>query len=136
MAICPKEIEMKKFKSSFTEILKFGLSMLLISTLGIVSSVQASESEVSVPKGIQDIVNSLNQASAGDRSRDDDLRLINKETPKEAKDEDLYSHFYFQAKAAQKLGRINQRIDFLNKSLQYAKIGTQQEFQAGRHTPD
>jgi CHAT domain-containing protein len=120
---------MKKFKSSFTEILKFGLSMLLISTLGIVSSVQASESEVSVPKGIQDIVNSLNQASAGDRSRDDDLRLINKETPKEAKDEDLYSHFYFQAKAAQKLGRINQRIDFLNKSLQYAKIGTQQEFQ-------
>ena len=120
---------MKQFKSSFTEILKFGFSLLLLGTLGIVSSVQASESEVSVPKGIQDIVNSLKQASADNKSRDEDLRLIKKEIAKDAKAEDLYSQYYFQAKAAQNLGRINTRIDLLNKSLEYAKSGTQQEFQ-------
>jgi len=117
---------MKKFKSSFTEILKFGFSLLLIGTLGIVSSVQASESEVSVPKGIQDIVNSLKQASADNKSRDDDLKLLAKDISKDAKAEDQYSHYYFQAKAAQNLGRINTRIDLLNKSLQYAKNGTTQ----------
>ena len=117
MAICSKEIEMKQFKSSFTEILKFGFSLFLICTLGIVSFVQASESEVSVPKGIQDIVNSLKQASADNKSRDEDLRLIKKEIAKDAKAEDLYSQYYFQAKAAQNLGRINTRIDLLNKSI-------------------
>ena len=115
-----------KLKSFFTCYLTL---LLLISSLNPVFAAQTSENEISVPKGIQDIVTLLKQASADKKSRDDDLQLISKEISKDAKAEDQYSHYYFQAKAAQRLGRINLRIDFLNKSLQYAKIGTPQEFQ-------
>ena len=121
-----KEIDMKAFTVFFTEFLKFGLSLLLIGTPLVVLAAQVADTEVSVPKGIQDIVSLLKQASADNKSKEDDLKLINKEISKDAKAEDQYSHYYFQAKAAQKLGRINLRIDFLNKSLQHAKPGTTQ----------
>jgi CHAT domain-containing protein len=129
MAICTKEIEMKIFKTYSKNFLHLSLSLVLTSNVGIAFSAQANESEVSVPKGIQDIVNSLKQANADNKSRDDDQRLLAKDISKDGKAEDLYSHYYFQAMAAHRLGRINQRIDFLTKSLQFAKKGTHQEFQ-------
>ncbi|MCX7253059.1 MAG: hypothetical protein NTX83_01775, partial [Burkholderiales bacterium] len=119
---------MKIFKTFFNGIPQFVLSLLLIGSVGLALASQNFEDEVSVPKGIQDIVISLKQASVEKKSREDDLKLISKEVSKTAKAEVQYSEYYFQAMAAERLGRINLRIDLLNKSLQYAEPGTQQEF--------
>lgn len=107
---------------------RLAISLLLITSMGLVFAAQASETEVSVPKGIQDVVNLLKQASVDKKTREDDLKLISKEVSKTAKAEVQYGEYYFQALAAERLGRINLRIDLLNKSLQQAEPGTQQEF--------
>lgn len=117
-------------KTAFFKLfVRVAFGLLITSSIGHVSAAQALETDVSVPKGIQDIVALLNQTSADNKSRDDDLKLLSKDPPKDASTEDLYSHYYFQAKAAQRLGRINLRVDLLNKSLEHAKVGTQQQFQ-------
>ena len=120
---------MKSLNPNMSKFIRVGVSLLLIISSESVFSAQISEVEISVPKGIQDVVISLKQASVDHKSRDADLLLLNKEISKEASIDDLYSHYYFQAKAAQQLGRINLRVELLNKTLQYAKSGTQQQFQ-------
>ena len=96
---------------------------------GICATTQVAEAEISVPKSIQDIVDLIKQAPTDNKLRDQDLKLLDKEISNNAKEEEQYIHYYLQARAAQRLGRINLRIELLNKSLEHAKPRTQQVLQ-------
>ena len=106
---------------------------LLIGSMGMAAIValaaQPAEIEISVPKGIQDVVTLIDKTSADTKTRDADLELINQQVSNDASTEGKYSFYYFQARAAERLGRLNLRIDFLKKALEHAKKSTHQEFQ-------
>ena len=102
---------------SFRLVVGFFLGVICALGMEVCTATQISETEVSVPKGIQDIVDLLRQSTKNIKSREDDLKLLDKEISIDAKQEDKYSHYYFQARAAENLGRINLRIELLSKSL-------------------
>ena len=112
----------------FNLLAKFAVSMLLICPLGISLAAQVSETEVSVPKGIQDIVSLIKQTGVDTKSRDADIKLISEKVVADASVQDKYIFYYLQSQAADRLGRIDLRINFLKNALEFAKEKTYQEF--------
>ncbi len=98
------------------------------SMMGFSFAAQNSESDVSVPRGIQDIVSLIKKTEIDAKSRDADIKLIGEQVAGDASAEQKYVFYYLQALAAERLGRIDLRIDFLKKALQFAKPQTYQEF--------
>ena len=98
------------------------------SMMGFSFAAQNSESDVSVPKGIQDIVSLIKKTEIDAKSRDADIKLIGEQVAGDASAEQKYVFYYLQAMAAERLGRIDLRIDFLKKALELSKLGTAQEF--------
>ena len=109
-------------------LLRFAICLYLTNTLGVALAAQASETEVSVPKGMQDIVNLIKQANVDAKSRDADLKLIAEKVANDSSAQDKYIFYYLQSVAADRLGRIDLRIEFLKKALEFAKERTYQEF--------
>jgi hypothetical protein len=103
-------------------------ALSLTSFLGLAFAAQNSDTDVSVPKGIQDIVTLIKQTTADTKSRDVDLQRIANKVAVEASAKDKYIFYYLQARAAERLGRVDLRIDFLKKALEFAKESTHQEF--------
>ena len=62
------------------------------------------------------------------KSRDADIVRIAQKVPVEASAQDKYIFYYLQALAADRLGRIDLRINFLKNALEFAKMGHYQEF--------
>jgi hypothetical protein len=102
--------------------------LLITGSVGIALAAQEAESEVSVPKGIQDIASLIKQTAADSKSRDADIKLIAEKIADDASAQDKYVFYYLQAQAAERLGRIDLRINFLKRALEFAKLGTVQEF--------
>lgn len=117
----------KKFINNATRALAL---MSLMCTLGFANAAQPSETDVTVPKGIQDIVSLIKQTSGNTKSRDADIQLIAEKVSPEALAQDKYVFYYLQALAAERLGRIDLRIGFLKNALEFAKERTYQEFMA------
>jgi CHAT domain-containing protein len=89
---------------------------------------QNSETDISVPRGIQDIVALIKQTAVDTQSRDADIKRLSEKVPADASPQDKYIFYYLQAQAAERLGRIDLRIDFLKNALTFAKERTAQEF--------
>ena len=115
-------------RTSFRVFVKFVIRLLLTSLAGTVLAAQLAETEVSVPKGIQDIVTLIKQTAVDTKSRDADIVRIAQKVPVEASAQDKYIFYYLQALAADRLGRIDLRINFLKNALEFAKMGHYQEF--------
>ena len=107
---------------------KILLWMAAASSMSVAVAAENATGEQSVPKTIQDIVQIINAADADNKQRNADLQLINDKAPGNASHEDRYVLAYLQAQAADRLGRMDLRIDFLKKALAFAKQGTSQEF--------
>ena len=107
---------------------RFAICLYLSSAMGVALAAQVSEPEVSVPKGIQDIVTLIKQTDVDAKSRDADIKLIKEKVAVEASTQDKYIFYYLQAQAADRLGRIDLRINFLKNALEFAKERTYQEF--------
>ena len=101
--------------------------MSLSSALVVAYAAQNSDADVSVPKGIQDIVELLKQTTVNAKARDADIKLIGDTVPADASAQDKYIFYYLQGQAAERLGRIDLRIGFLKKALEFAKERTHQE---------
>ncbi len=114
-------IEIKKFFRACSII---GVAMVA----SLAHSAQIAEAEVTVPKGIKDIVALLEGASVNRKSREADIALIGQSAPTAGTDQDKYIFYYLQAQAAERLGRIDLRVGFLKKALEFAKEKTFQEF--------
>jgi len=119
---------MKTLNLYFFKFIKFGFNLLLIGFVQVVFSAQVSESEVSVPKGIQDIVSLIKNSAVDPKARDTDIKLVNEPAPNNLSTQDKYAFYYLQSLAAERLGRIDLRVDFLKKALEFAKERTHQEF--------
>lgn len=86
------------------------------------------EAEVSVPKGIQDIVQLIKEATVDIESRDKDIASLAQTPPADASNQDKYIFYFLQAQAADRLGRVDLKIDLLKKALSFAREKTHQEF--------
>jgi len=94
------------------------------------------EAEVSVPKGIQDVIKLINSSTVDVKSRDQAIQLLEQNVATDASQQDKYIFYYLQARAAERLGRIDLRIDLLTKALQFAKERTFQEFITNQELAD
>jgi CHAT domain-containing protein/tetratricopeptide (TPR) repeat protein len=112
----------------FNVLAKFSVSVLLTCSLSVTLAAQVSETEVSVPKGIQDIVSLIKQTDIDTKSRDADIKLISEKIATDAPIQDKYVFYYLQALAADRLGRIDLRITFLKNAIEFAKEKSVQEF--------
>jgi len=119
---------MKTLNLYIYKFIKFGFNLLLIGFVQVVFSAQVSEPEVSVPKGIQDIVSLIKNSAIDSKARDADIKLVNEQVPINLSTQDKYAFYYLQSLAAERLGRIDLRVDFLKKALEFAKERTHQEF--------
>jgi tetratricopeptide (TPR) repeat protein len=99
-------------------------------TLGleVCDAAQISDAEVSVPKGIQDIVALIKNSTADSKARESDIKLLSEQPASNLSTQDKYAFYYLQSLAAERLGRIDLRVDLLKKSLEFAKERTHQEF--------
>ena len=119
---------MKIFKTFFNGIPQFVLSLLLIGFVGLTLAAQNSEDEVSVPKGIQDIVLLIKNSAVETKTRQADIKLVSEQASSKLANQEKYAFYYLQSLAAERLGRIDLRVDFLKKALEFAKERTHQEF--------
>ena len=119
---------MKIFKTFFNGIPQFVLSLLLIGFVGLTLAAQNSEDEVSVPKGIQDIVLLIKNSAVETKTRQADIKLLSEQASSNLANQEKYAFYYLQSLAAERLGRIDLRVDFLKKTLEFAKERTHQEF--------
>ena len=78
---------LKKFLNIATRLLQ---ALVLTSSLGYTFAAQNSEADVTVPKGIQDIVNLIKQTAGDTKSRDADIKLISEKVPAGATAQDKY----------------------------------------------
>ncbi len=74
----------------------------------------------SVPRTIQDIVELINHSHVNLAGRDIDTALLNESVNLNLSKSELLSKYYFKALAAERLGKIDLRIDFLKKALAQA----------------
>ena len=107
-----------------------GIFFGIMCTLGleVCAAAQVSEAEVSVPKGIQDIVALIKNSTADSKARESDIKLLSEQPASNLSIQDKYAFYYLQSLAAERLGRIDLRIDLLKKALEFAKERTHQEF--------
>jgi len=71
----------------------------------------------SVPRTMQDIVKLINQTQVDLRTRDADVLLLNESTNSSLSKSELLSKYYFKALAAERLGKIDLRVNYLKKAL-------------------
>jgi len=118
-------IKIKRYlKQQFTQT----LLVLMAATPLVVWANNPPEAEVSVPRGIQDIVQFIKEASFDIESRDKDIASLAQTPPTDASNQDKYVFYFLQAQAADRLGRIDLKIDLLKKALSFAREKTHQEF--------
>ena len=101
-------------------ITRFAIGLFITTHVGIALAAQASETEVSVPKGIQDIVSLINKTVIDTKTLDADIKLVNARVSESESKTEKFTFYYLQAQAAERLGRIDLRIDFLRKALEFA----------------
>ena len=71
----------------------------------------------SVPRTMQDIVILINQTQVDLRTRDADVLLLNESINSSLSKSELLSKYYFKALAAERLGKIDLRVNYLKKAL-------------------
>jgi len=116
------------YKNFFKVFLRVSFVYLALASNLASFAAQSSEAEIAVPKGIQDIVTLLKNTAIDKKSRDADSKLLGEKVAPELPIQDKYVAYYLQSQAAERLGKIDLRIECLKKALEFAKEGTHQEF--------
>ena len=116
------------FKNFFKLFLRVSVVYLALASNFASFAAQSSEAELAVPKGIQDIVSLLKNTAIDKKSKDADTKLLGEKVSPELPIQDKYVTYYLQSQAAERLGKIDLRIEYLKKALEFAKEGTHQEF--------
>ncbi|MEY4364197.1 MAG: hypothetical protein RLZZ24_1549, partial [Pseudomonadota bacterium] len=104
------------------------LAVAFSCSIEVAQGAEESETAKSVPKSIQDIVQMIKASATDSKQKNADMQLIQEKASPQASAEEQYVLHYLQAQAADRLGRIDLRIQFLKKALEFAKPGTSQEF--------
>ena len=93
------------------------LTLFFLSSLVFGSDESSLGLSQSVPRTMQDIVILINQTQVDLRTRDADVLLLNESTNSSLSKSELLSKYYFKALAAERLGKIDLRVNYLKKAL-------------------
>lgn len=93
------------------------LTLFFLSSLVFGSDESSLGLSQSVPRTMQDIVILINQTQVDLRTRDADILLLNDSTNSSLTKSELLSKYYFKALAAERLGKIDLRVNYLKKAL-------------------
>lgn len=96
--------------------------------LALAATGQTVEKIHVAPKGLQDIVKLINEADIDVKNREADLKLLSSSPPEGAPKETLYTFYYQQSQAADRLGKTDARLGALRNALGNAKERDVQEF--------